>query len=115
MDKEQVLGRILKQGFVAVVRAEGAGWFHFTGITPALGDGVAGITENACKKAKEKGMTVSCDLNYRKKLWSREKADQVMGGLMEYVGLAFTAHESISTFTSLTVWAGGDASVRVQR
>lgn len=52
---------------------EGADWFHFTGITPALGDNVAEICMEAVKKAKEKGITVSCDLNYRNKLWSKEK------------------------------------------
>lgn len=50
---------------------EGASWFHFTGITPALGDNVADICLEACKAAKEKGITVSCDLNYRNKLWSK--------------------------------------------
>ena len=47
---------------------EGADWFHFTGITPALGDNVAEICLEACKAAKAKGITVSCDLNYRNKL-----------------------------------------------
>ena len=55
---------------------EGAEWFHFTGITPALGDNVAAICLDACKAAKEKGITISCDLNYRNKLWSKEKAGQ---------------------------------------
>ncbi len=63
----------------------GADWFHFTGITPALGDGVAEAVRRACVLAKERGIPVSCDLNYRKKLWSREKAGQVMGALMPYV------------------------------
>jgi 2-dehydro-3-deoxygluconokinase len=74
----------------------GADWFHFTGITPALGDGVASIAEEACKKAKAKGMTVSCDLNYRKKLWSREKAGQVMGNLMQYVDVLIANEEDAS-------------------
>lgn len=64
---------------------EGAQWLHFTGITPALGDNVADITENALKVAKNRGLTVSCDLNYRKKLWSNDLAREVMGGLMKYV------------------------------
>lgn len=64
---------------------EGAQWLHFTGITPALGDNVADITENALKVAKNRGLTVSCDLNYRKKLWSNDRAREVMGGLMKYV------------------------------
>lgn len=71
----------------------GAEWFHFTGITPALGDNVAAITEEACKIAKEKGLTVSCDLNYRKNLWSTEKAGQVMGRLMTNVDLCIANEE----------------------
>jgi 2-dehydro-3-deoxygluconokinase len=68
-------------------------WFHFTGITPALGDSMAAIVEEACKKAKSKGITISCDLNYRKKLWSREKASRVMGALMPYVDLLIANEE----------------------
>jgi len=60
-------------------------WFHFTGITPALGDGPAEVTKEAVKAAKKLGLTVSCDLNYRKKLWSQKKAKNVMSQLMEYV------------------------------
>jgi 2-dehydro-3-deoxygluconokinase len=72
---------------------EGAEWFHFTGITPALGDNVAAVTQSACRKAKEKGITVSCDLNYRKKLWSREKAGKVMAELMPYVDFLIANEE----------------------
>jgi 2-dehydro-3-deoxygluconokinase len=72
---------------------EGASWFHFTGITPALGDTVAAITREACKEAKARDITVSCDLNYRKNLWSREKAGEVMGGLMEYVDVCIANEE----------------------
>ncbi|MBQ7898212.1 MAG: sugar kinase [Clostridia bacterium] len=72
---------------------EGADWFHFTGITPALGDNVADICLEACKEAKKQGLTVSCDLNYRKKLWTREKAGQVMAGLMEYVDVCIANEE----------------------
>lgn len=72
---------------------DGADWFHFTGITPALGDNVAAICLDACKAAKAKGITVSCDLNYRKKLWSREKAGQVMGELMPYVDVCIANEE----------------------
>ncbi len=71
----------------------GADWFHFTGITPALGDKVAAICLSACQAAKAKGLTVSCDLNYRKNLWSREKAGQVMAGLMEYVDVCIANEE----------------------
>ncbi len=75
---------------------EGAEWFHFTGITPALGDDVAEICLEACKAAKAKGITVSCDLNYRKNLWTREKAGEVMAGLMEYVDVCIANEEDAS-------------------
>ena len=68
-------------------------WFHFTGITPALSDELVLACKAACKKAKEKGITVSCDLNYRKKLWSREKACQVMAELMPYVDVCIANEE----------------------
>mgnify|MGYP005754137653 CR=1 FL=1 len=70
-----------------------ARWFHFTGITPALSDNVAAICLDALKVAKEKGITVSCDLNYRKNLWSREKAGQVMAQLMPYVDVCIANEE----------------------
>ena len=72
---------------------DGADWFHFTGITPALGDGIADICLEACKAAKAKGVTVSCDLNFRKKLWTSEKAGQVMCKLMEYVDVCIANEE----------------------
>ncbi len=72
---------------------EGADWFHFTGITPALNDNVAAICLDACKAAKAHGVTISCDLNYRNKLWSREKAGQVMGQLCEYVDVCIANEE----------------------
>lgn len=75
---------------------QGAEWFHFTGITPALGDNVTEICLEACKKAKEKGITVSCDLNYRNKLWSKEKAGQVMGELCKYVDVCIANEEDAS-------------------
>lgn len=72
---------------------QNASWFHFTGITPALGDNVAEICLEACKKAKEKGITVSCDLNYRKKLWTRQKANEVMSKLCKYVDVCIANEE----------------------
>lgn len=68
-------------------------WFHFTGITPALGDNVAEICAEACKKAKEKNITISCDLNYRNKLWSKEKAGKVMGDICQYVDVCIANEE----------------------
>ncbi len=72
---------------------EGADWFHFTGITPALGDDAAELTLQALKAAKAKGITVSVDLNYREKLWSQEKAKEVMTELMEYVDVCIGNEE----------------------
>ena len=68
-------------------------WFHFTGITPALSDEVAKICLIAVKKAKEKGITISCDLNFRKKLWTKEKAGQVMSELCEYIDYCIANEE----------------------
>ena len=71
----------------------GASWFHFTGITPALGGSLPGICLAACKAAKAAGVTVSCDLNYRKNLWSREEAGRAMAELMEYVDVCIANEE----------------------
>ena len=71
----------------------GACWFHVTGITPALSENLAGITIEACKKAKEAGLTVSTDLNYRKKLWTREQAGEVMNELCKYVDYCIANEE----------------------
>lgn len=68
-------------------------WFHFTGITPALGPNVAEICLEACKIAKEKGITVSCDLNFRKKLWTSDEAEATMSKLMEYVDVCIANEE----------------------
>lgn len=72
---------------------EGAEWFHFTGITPALNDTVADICLDACKAAKKMGLTVSCDLNYRNKLWTKEKAGNVMAKLCEFVDVCIANEE----------------------
>ena len=72
---------------------DGVRWFHFTGITPALSDSAAAVTLDALKAAKEKGVSVSCDLNYRKNLWSKEKAGEVMGKLMPFVDLCIANEE----------------------
>ena len=72
---------------------DGADWFHFTGITPALNPSVAAITLDALKAAKAKGLTVSCDLNYRKKLWTREEARATMTKLMDYVDVCISNEE----------------------
>jgi 2-dehydro-3-deoxygluconokinase len=76
---------------------KGKHWFHFTGITPALSDSVAEITKEACVAAKKNAATISCDLNFRKKLWPVEKAREVMTGLMEHVDVLFTNEEEAET------------------
>ncbi|MEG0680474.1 MAG: sugar kinase [Eubacterium sp.] len=81
---------------------EGADWFHFTGITPALGDNVAEICLEACQKAQEKGITVSCDLNYRKNLWSKAKAEKVMSKLMPYVNVCIANEEDAGDVFGIT-------------
>ena len=60
---------------------------------PALSDGAAAVTLEACKAAKARGVTICCDLNYRKNLWSREKAGQVMGELVPYVDVLIANEE----------------------
>ena len=76
---------------------ENASWFHTTGITPALSDKAAALTEAALKAAKSKGITTSIDLNYRKKLWSKEKAKEVMTRLCEYVDVCIGNEEDAET------------------
>ncbi len=70
-----------------------AGWFHFTGITPAISDSAAELSLAACQAAKRAGATISCDLNFRKNLWSSQKAGEVMGKLMEYVDVCIANEE----------------------
>ena len=72
---------------------EGADWFHFTGITPALGGHLPRICLDACRTARKKGIPVSCDLNYRKKLWGKEEAGRVMARLCEYVDVCIANEE----------------------
>lgn len=72
---------------------EGADWFHWSGITPAISDAAAGLTRLACEAAKRHGVTVSVDLNFRKKLWTTEKAQQVMRPLMKYVDVCIGNEE----------------------
>ena len=72
---------------------EGADWFHFTGITPALGGALVDICEDACRAAKAKGITISCDLNYRGKLWTRDQAREAMTRLCQYVDVCISNEE----------------------
>lgn len=68
-------------------------WFHFTGITPALGANVTKICLEACKAAKERNIIISCDLNYRGKLWTREAARTAMTELCQYVDICISNEE----------------------
>ncbi|HZJ86759.1 MAG TPA: sugar kinase [Erysipelothrix sp.] len=77
-------------------------WFHFTGITPALGENVAEITLDAVKKAQKMGVKVSCDLNYRKKLWSEEKAKETMISLAPYIDLLIANEEDSEKVFGIT-------------
>jgi len=88
---------------------KGADWFHFTGITPALSDNAAAICLSAVKAARALGIRVSCDLNYRKNLWSREKAGQVMSTLMPYVDICIANEEDASDVFGIRA-SGSDIS-----
>ena len=72
---------------------EGTEWFHFTGITPALGSNLVEICRQACQVARKKGITISCDLNYRGKLWTKEQAKEVMTELCQYVDVCIANEE----------------------
>ncbi len=72
---------------------DGANWFHFTGITPALGGELPEICLDALKACRAKGITTSCDLNFRKNLWTSEMAGKVMGELMSYVDVCIANEE----------------------
>ena len=72
---------------------EGADWFHWSGITPAISDASAECLRQACIAAKKHGVTVSVDLNFRKKLWTSEKAISVMRPLMHYVDVCIGNEE----------------------
>ena len=72
---------------------DGAEWFHFTGITPALGENLVEICRQACKAAKARGVKISCDLNYRGKLWTRDQARAAMTDLCQYVDVCISNEE----------------------
>jgi 2-dehydro-3-deoxygluconokinase len=73
---------------------KGAKWFHITGITPALSQSAAELSMEACKAAKEAGVTVSCDFNFRGKLWKYGKtAPEVMRELVKYVDVGIANEE----------------------
>ncbi len=83
----------------------GASWFHWTGITPALSDGAAEVTREAVRAAKRLGLTVSADLNYRSKLWSPERARDVMTSLMEHVDVVVANEEDAAIVFGISAGA----------
>jgi len=94
----------LKPGMIEWGRVfDGADWFHVTGITPALGDAAAACTREAISAAKQANVRVSVDLNYRKKLWSETRAQEVMRPLMEHVDLVVANEEDIQSVLGLEV------------
>lgn len=82
----------------------GADWFHWTGITPALGEGPASCVALLCHEAKQRGIRVSCDLNFRAKLWTPVRAQAVMTPLMDHVDVCICNEEDAQT--SLGLHAG---------
>lgn len=82
---------------------KGVDWFHFTGITPALSDSATRCVEEALKAAKKNKVTVSVDLNFRKKLWSTEKAQTVMSNLMQYVDVCIGNEEDAEKVLGFSV------------
>ncbi len=82
---------------------DGASWFHWTGITPALGPTPRQTLESMCRAAREAGVTVSCDLNYREKMWTTQEAQKVMRPLMESVDVCIANEEDASKSLGLEV------------
>ena len=90
---------------------DGADWFHWTGITPALGDKPRAAVEAACRAAKAAGATVSCDLNFRSKLWTTGEAQAVMRPLMEHVDVCIANEEDADRSLGVTTeGSGADAA-----
>lgn len=86
----------------------GARWFHTSGITPALSDSAAAVTREALAAAREAGVTVSYDLNYRGKLWPPSKAQMVQEPLMEYVDVLITTEEDTSVVFKIKAESRGE-------
>ena len=83
---------------------EGVDWFHITGITPAISESAMELSLESVKVAKEKGITVSCDLNYRKNLWKYgKKAAEVMRELAKYVDVAIANEEDVQKSLEITM------------
>jgi len=88
---------------------ESASWFHITGITPAISQSAADLSLEALRKAKEKGLTVSCDYNYRKKLWRYGKpATEVMSEIVRFVDIGIANEEDCQRSLGISVESGTD-------
>jgi 2-dehydro-3-deoxygluconokinase len=93
---------------------DGSQAFHVTGITPALSPNAAQATLDGAKAAKERGLLVSCDLNYRKKLWSREEAGRVMGQLLPLMDLCIANEEDAETVFGIRAGASSVQSGQIE-
>lgn len=93
---------------------EGKEWFHWSGITPAIGSRPAEAVKQACKAAKESGLTISCDLNYRAKLWTPKQAQGVMIPLMEYVDVCIANEEHAAKCLGFDTEAAGNTDSRME-
>ena len=81
----------------------GVDWFHITGITPAISETAMALSLESVREAKKRGITVSCDLNYRKNLWKYgKKAEEVMGELTKYVDVAIANEEDVQKSLGIT-------------
>lgn len=89
-------------------------WFHWSGITPALGKQPAEALKQACKVANESGLTISCDLNYRSKLWSEKEARELMIPLMEYVDVCVANEEHARICLGFDTESVGNSDQRVE-
>ena len=110
-DRENTAISAIRPGEVDWKRIfQGARWFHTSGITPALSDSAAAVTREALEAAKQGGLTTSYDLNYRGKLWSPEKAQQIQEPLMQWVDVLITTEEDTSVV--FRIRAEGTTDVR---
>lgn len=86
-----------------------ADWFHFSGITPALSPELVDICEDACRAAKERGVKISCDVNYRSQLWSKEQAREAMSRLCSYVDVCIANEEEARDVFGIETERSGDS------
>lgn len=91
--KDSAIALACKDDFDWNTIFEGVDWFHWTGINPALSECMVEISRLACEEAKKRGITISCDLNYRGKLWTSELAQKVMKELLPYVDVCIANEE----------------------